>query len=94
VRRQRVVLSLAAWDRSGRHLSRDCGATLRKRVLPLRKLRVLVAALRPQVGIGRRGTSPYANQRRLLRCSADTLLSMLLGPDRLPHDLAHSVRQR
>jgi hypothetical protein len=94
VRRQRVVLSLAAWDRSGRHLSRDCGATLRKRVLPLRKLRVLVAALRPQVGIGRRGTSRYANQRRSLGRSADTVLSMLLGPDRPPRELAHSVQQR
>ncbi|MBV8992223.1 MAG: hypothetical protein JO287_00635 [Pseudonocardiales bacterium] len=62
--------------------------------MPLGKLRVLVAALRPQVGIGRRATSRYADQPRLLRRSADTVFSRLLGPGRRPHDLAHSVQQR
>jgi hypothetical protein len=70
------------------------GVTLRNRVLALEKLRVLVAALRPQVSIGRRETCRYADRRLLLRRSADTVLSKLAAPDRWSCDLAHSVQER
>jgi hypothetical protein len=94
VRRQRVVLSLAAWDRSGRHLSRDCGRNTKESSLASQEAESSGCGTAP---IGRQRATRDEPIRRSAAAVAPfggCCAQRLLGPDRQPRDLAHSVQQR